>query len=234
MDIAIFSDIHGNLEALKVILEDIKKKNITNIICLGDVIGLGPNPKECIELVMNNNIEMVLGNHELYYLRGTIIDDEMSDAEIKHHEWIKEQLNDEIKYYLEKCNMIITKEINNDIFSFQHFLLNPDINDIYPFDDLKIINNGTIENIIKNNKSKIIFIGHEHKSFSIKNDNNMLIDIGSSGCTKDENTFYTILHIESDINIEKVYLKYNRKLFENKIKNIDYPNIFWNKLGVII
>ena len=56
MKIAVFSDVHGNYEALKSIIEDIKINNYDEIICLGDVVGLGPNPKECLDLIRNNNI----------------------------------------------------------------------------------------------------------------------------------------------------------------------------------
>ena len=49
---ALISDIHGNLEALEVVLDDIKAQGITEIFCLGDVIGYGPNPRECIDRVM--------------------------------------------------------------------------------------------------------------------------------------------------------------------------------------
>ena len=54
--IAIFSDIHGNLEALDAILKDVKKNKISNIYCLGDIIGIGPNPKECLNLIIKNKI----------------------------------------------------------------------------------------------------------------------------------------------------------------------------------
>ena len=56
--IAIFSDIHGNLQALESIIKDIKEKRIDNVYCLGDVIGIGPNPKECLDLIINNNIKI--------------------------------------------------------------------------------------------------------------------------------------------------------------------------------
>ncbi len=55
--IALISDIHGNLEALESILEDIKTKNIDEIICLGDTIAIGPNSKECIDLLIENNVK---------------------------------------------------------------------------------------------------------------------------------------------------------------------------------
>ena len=79
MKVAIFSDIHGNREALISIIKDIKKEGIKKIICLGDTIGIGPNPKECMDIIVDNNIKMVLGNHELYFIKGTQIDDEMGD-----------------------------------------------------------------------------------------------------------------------------------------------------------
>ena len=100
MRIAIFSDIHGNKEALKSIINDIDNNNIDEIICLGDTIGIGPNPKECMDMIISNNIKMVLGNHELYFLKGTDIDDEMGEGEIKHQNWIKKQITNDQNEYL--------------------------------------------------------------------------------------------------------------------------------------
>ena len=50
---AIISDIHSNLEAFRALLEDTKKRGVTEIICLGDVIGYGPNPRECLDLYID-------------------------------------------------------------------------------------------------------------------------------------------------------------------------------------
>ncbi len=61
---ALISDIHGNLEALEVVLEDIKSQEVDEIFCLGDVIGYGPNPRECIDRVMDSCKMTLLGNHD--------------------------------------------------------------------------------------------------------------------------------------------------------------------------
>ena len=61
---ALISDIHGNLEALEVVLDDIKAQGITEIFCLGDIIGYGPNPRECIDRVMETCKITLLGNHD--------------------------------------------------------------------------------------------------------------------------------------------------------------------------
>ncbi|MEM6363270.1 MAG: metallophosphoesterase family protein [Planctomycetota bacterium] len=60
---AIVSDIHGNLAALKAVLADIDSQNVDRIICLGDVVGYGPQPCECLDQVMHFDF-CVLGNHD--------------------------------------------------------------------------------------------------------------------------------------------------------------------------
>lgn len=60
---AILSDIHGNLTALEAVLKDIESHGIKEIYCLGDVIGYGPNPCECVDLIMNSKV-VLLGNHD--------------------------------------------------------------------------------------------------------------------------------------------------------------------------
>jgi predicted phosphodiesterase len=60
---AIVSDIHGNLEALTQVLADIQSQSIDRIVCLGDMIGYGPNPRECIDEVIKMDA-CILGNHD--------------------------------------------------------------------------------------------------------------------------------------------------------------------------
>ena len=62
--LAIISDIHANLEALTAVLADIDSRGIKRIICLGDVVGYGPNPLECIDLVIQRCEFSLMGNHD--------------------------------------------------------------------------------------------------------------------------------------------------------------------------
>lgn len=62
--LAIVSDIHSNLSALKAVLADMAGKGIDEIICLGDVVGYGPEPKACIELAQRHFRITLCGNHE--------------------------------------------------------------------------------------------------------------------------------------------------------------------------
>lgn len=61
---AVLSCIHSNLEALEAVFADIDRRGITDVICLGDIIGFGPNPVECIDLVMERCRVTLRGNHD--------------------------------------------------------------------------------------------------------------------------------------------------------------------------
>lgn len=61
---AVISDIHGNLEALQVALADIERRSIKTIFCLGDIVGYGASPKECLDIVIDRCLLSLCGNHD--------------------------------------------------------------------------------------------------------------------------------------------------------------------------
>lgn len=67
--IALLSDVHGNLEALQAVLEDIAQHRIEAIYCLGDTVGYGPNPRECLDLAMRWPV-VLQGNFDQAVLSG--------------------------------------------------------------------------------------------------------------------------------------------------------------------
>ena len=62
--VAVISDIHGNLPALEAALAAIRRERVSEIVCLGDVIGYGPDPAECLERVWESCTVVIRGNHE--------------------------------------------------------------------------------------------------------------------------------------------------------------------------
>ena len=64
MRYAIISDIHGNLAALQQVLSVIDQKGCDRLICLGDIVGYGPFPNECCDIIQNRADICVLGNHD--------------------------------------------------------------------------------------------------------------------------------------------------------------------------
>jgi len=86
---ALISDIHGNLEALDVVLDDIQAQGVSEIYCLGDIIGYGPNPRECIDRVMESCRVTLLGNHD----QGALFDpDGFNIGAERAIFWTREQL----------------------------------------------------------------------------------------------------------------------------------------------
>lgn len=72
MRTAVISDIHSNLASLKAVLADIQEQGADRIVCLGDIVGYGPEPRECIDLVMQSCTICLLGNHD----QGALFDPE--------------------------------------------------------------------------------------------------------------------------------------------------------------
>jgi putative phosphoesterase len=69
--IAVISDIHGNYEALKAVLEEIDKLSVSKIYCLGDVVGYYSQVNECCDVLRERSIECLLGNHDWYMISGS-------------------------------------------------------------------------------------------------------------------------------------------------------------------
>ena len=69
MKIGICADIHGNSEAFRAVLDAFDSQRIDRIFCVGDVIGYGGSPVECIELLQERHAEVVRGNHDDYAVR---------------------------------------------------------------------------------------------------------------------------------------------------------------------
>lgn len=87
---ALISDIHGNLEALQAVLADIDAQSVDEIICLGDIIGYGPNPCECLDLVMQRCKRVILGNHD----QAALFDpDGFNPMALRAIYWTRDQLD---------------------------------------------------------------------------------------------------------------------------------------------
>jgi putative phosphoesterase len=70
MKIGFISDIHGNYEALKSVLAELDKMNVSEIYCLGDVVGYYSQVNECCDELRNRNIPCLMGNHDWYMAGG--------------------------------------------------------------------------------------------------------------------------------------------------------------------
>lgn len=212
---AVISDIHGNYEAFIKAMSIIKKRNVDKIICLGDIIGYGANPNECLEYA-KNNIDIVLcGNHDFYQINKPQNINKLCKIST---EWTEKILNNEWINYL---NMLPISYSWGG-FGFYHTIIERRGEWLY-LNDLKDIISAF------SYKENVCFYGHTHRSritiieadkvikdkFLQKTDS-FIIDLkkqkafinpGSIGQQRDNKTDLSFVICEQNMNLLKVYIE---------------------------
>jgi len=122
MRLIIISDIHANLEALEATFRRIDEINPDKILCLGDIVGYGPNPNECVKIVKNKVDISLSGNHEYGVLGRTDLQSFNENARIAC-EWAKKVLSDENLAYIKNLPVSVVDE---DILLVHSTPINPE------------------------------------------------------------------------------------------------------------
>ena len=99
--IALISDVHGNLPAFQAALRAIEEEDVDGVWCLGDLVGYGAHPNECVELAERSVDLCLIGNHDLVVIDRLDISDFSANAAAAA-EWTKEQLTPDARTYLEQ------------------------------------------------------------------------------------------------------------------------------------
>ena len=109
MRCAIIADIHANLTAFKAVLDHIERRGgVAEIWCLGDIVGYGPDPRQCIELLRRYKHICVAGNHDWAAIGKAAVSDFNPDAAVAC-QWTAQQLSPEDVEYLDNLPMVIEK-----------------------------------------------------------------------------------------------------------------------------
>lgn len=109
MKFAIFGDVHGNLEALEAVLADMEEQGATHPLCLGDLVGYGANPAECVEVVRALGCPVVRGNHDDLATSGKI-PASFSEAAKISLDYACRHLNPSQRNFLRRLPMIWTED----------------------------------------------------------------------------------------------------------------------------
>lgn len=222
MKFALISDIHGNLQALEALLADIKHKGIKEIICLGDTIAIGPHSEACMTMLIDTQVTMVLGNHETYYLEGAENFEEVGPSERLHQKWVSKHLNQDIRKYLMKQPYKISKTVNNQTFAFLHYARKAG-QFVYSRLPRTV---EVLDELFSEITEDVIIYGHEHDLIHEQTEGQSIyICVGSSGCTKQKETHYSVLDIsDHHYDLKKVMVNYDRDGFIDNISNMVYPD----------
>jgi len=183
MRVAIISDIHGNLEALEKTSEIIEAKDIDDIICLGDLVGYGANPNECIDYVDRRTKKVLLGNHD------------QAAFDLKQTEYF----NTYARRAAHWTHDVLTQEHNQYLQSLPYALTETELTFVHssPFEPEEwhyIFSNREASRNFNHFKTSLCFVGHSHvpgvycedqRTREIKKGLRYLINVGSIGQPRD-------------------------------------------------
>lgn len=253
-NIALISDVHANLEALKAVLMDIKNHNIKTIYSLGDVIGLGNHPSECLELILENNIINILGNAEEYVIFGADSFDYLKKHNIARYYnavWTREALTTEQIRSLKRMPHSIDVEIGNQKIALCHFPIDvrydyagvwkyngEDVSSYFEINtprDMRFSTNQTPLLISANNdplfggkkvdEYNSIIYGHYHFFRKHTKDNIDFYSLNGTVVAIDKQAMYYVLeNVNNGIILTENMVDYDYEKLHYELDNTDYPN----------
>ncbi len=229
MKYAVIADIHGNLDAFQVVLEDARAQKCTHYCCVGDVVGYGGYPKECLDIVRAMNMPCVKGNHDEYCsseedLEG--FNPHAAEAVI----WTRKQLTDDDRKWLRDLKYIRLVAS----FSMVHATLDQPERWGYVFDKLMAAASFTYQN------TGVCFFGHTHvpvafirdsvvrggtySKFKVEAGRKYFVNVGSVGQPRDNNpkAAYVIYDLQEG-SIEIRRLDYDIAAAQRKILEVGLP-----------
>lgn len=227
MKIGVIADIHNNVVALEAILDVFKKNGCSEILCCGDIIGIGPYPEETVQRIMSlPNIKCVLGNHEKYLIEGLKLPypDGMGEGEVKHHLWEHEMLSDSSKKFIhqlsyklellrEGVKILILHYSMDHNHNYVNYTSNPSLNDC--------------NKMFSEFDADIVVYGHNHMSSFVQGNEKMYINCGSLGCPHryaGEAKGGIITVDEGKVEFEMVSANYDINQVIKKIDSIQYSD----------
>jgi len=238
---AVISDIHSNLEALTAVLADIESRGIETIYCLGDVVGYGPNPKECLNLIIDKSQWCVLGNHDYaVFYEPTNFNYAAEQASFWTREVLEtegeKQQGDRRWSFLGQMPMRQTLKTklgtNAAVIDFVHASPRRPVNEyIFPDD---VYNNPLKVRLLFERVKHICFVGHTHMPgvfldepdfylpselgniYPIVEDEKAIINIGSVGQPRDKDNRASYVYVNEN-KVHFVRIEYD---FETTMKKI--------------
>jgi len=238
---AVLSDIHSNLEALTAILADIEKRGIKAIYCLGDVIGYGPDPGECLDLIIEKTEWCVLGNHDYAaFYEPTNFNYAAEQASFWTREVLETEEGKEVRDrrwgFLGELPMRQRLETklgtNTTIIDFVHASPRRPVNEyIFPDD---VYTNPLKVRLLFERVKHICFVGHTHMPgvfldepdfylpdelnnvYPVIDDEKAIINIGSVGQPRDKDSRASYVYVNEN-EVHFVRVEYD---FETTIRKI--------------
>ena len=229
MKVAIISDIHANVIALKAVLKDIEEQQVDRVYCVGDLIGYAPFPNEVIALIREKNIPTVMGNYDdgIGYQRFICgCDYNTPEAELLGHQsiaWTKRHTSEESKEFLRN----LPKEIRVTVGGKRLLLVHGSPKRLNEYVTEEISEDYARE-LITLAGTDILICGHTHLPFTMVLKEKLLINVGSVGKPKhgDPHAVYALISFERDVTVDFRKIPYDYEAIATAIEASELPNEF--------
>ena len=222
MKIAVISDIHGNMEALNAVLEDIKSNNCDKIFCLGDYAMAGPEPDIAVNFFMAQKYTMIQGNTDL--MIATYSEDVYNAVKEKAPvmaEALKSDaniLNNEQKTFLKNLPAQLELEEGGLKILLVHGSPRRNNEDILPNTPPE-----KVEEMLEGVTADIVLCGHTHLPCGIQTSQKQtVVNVGSVGrpFTENPEACYLTINIENGKALfEHHFVNYDKKTASDKLRN---------------
>jgi predicted phosphodiesterase len=203
--IVVFTDLHANLPALDAILEDVRQAGggCDGFFHLGDVIGIGPHPAECLEKLLEMpELCLVMGNHDEWLVDGfPVSPPEWVDRENEfacrlwrniqlNARWTHEQVNEALEPLVAAWPYQVKREFDGVRVAFQHYALTRSGADFEPLVFEPTV--GEMDRLFAGQEADIVFYGHHHACSDLSG-RMRYVNPGSLGCSADNVARYYVV-----------------------------------------
>lgn len=230
MRYAVISDVHGNITALRAVLSEIKKRGIRDILFLGDSVGYGPDPDECIETLYSECRILLAGNHDMAVVGLTDIGyfNPYARAAI---EWTKKNIKTENIFILKSLN--ISEEIEDKRMLLVHStpkepsewhylytLWDAEVNFHYFENQICLLGHSHVPFMVERLQSAEMLVYKEE--MRIQKQNRYIINVGSVGQPRDRDPRACYVVID-DASARLFRVEYDIKQTQERMKRHGLP-----------
>jgi diadenosine tetraphosphatase ApaH/serine/threonine PP2A family protein phosphatase len=237
MKYAILGDIHSNLEALEAVLAHSREQQCTHWVSVGDIVGYGPNPGECVQIIRDMNCPVIMGNHDEYCAARTNLSG-FNPVAADAIKWTRTQLSADQIQWLHDLKYVRVL----DAFTIVHATLDLPDKWAYVFDKLAAAASFNYQH------TAVCFNGHTHvpiafvrgaaglqgglySKIRVEVGRKYFINVGSIGQPRDRNTkaAYAIFDLLNNV-IELHRVEYDLGATQEKIRAAGLPPVLADRL----
>lgn len=226
--IAVISDLHANLEATAAVLRDAEVRDVSEVLCAGDLVNYGPDPNGVVEFVRSRAIPSVMGNHDLaatFALQPADIrigPGRNAQAEVESYQWTVAQLSLANKEFLARRPRVIRKRYGGHTVVLFH--ATPSSLTEYLVPQTK---HGRWVELAEELYAAVVLMGHSHLPFSLGVDGTLFCNPGSVGkpIDGDARASYGILSLDPVPSFELVRVAYDVGRTAGKIRRAGMPEL---------